>query len=124
LLDAPCSATGTLRRHPDLPHLKQEGDIAGFAQNQRRLLAAALTIVKPGGTVVYSVCSLEPEEGPDVVGSVLKAHGNVARIPITAAMIGAPDLVNDRGELRTLPSHWAEQGGMDGFYAALLRRGA
>src|SRR5262249_12579100 len=70
LLDAPCSAPGTLRRHPDLPHLKQSADIAGFAENQRRMLAAALDMVKPGGFIIYSVCSLQPEEGAGVAATV------------------------------------------------------
>ena len=82
LLDAPCSATGTLRRHPDLPFLKQAGDIAGFAQNQRRLLAAAVDMVKPGGLLLYSVCSLQPEESHQVVESVLANDSRITQIPI------------------------------------------
>ena len=118
LLDAPCSATGTLRRHPDLPHLKQAQDIAGFAQNQKRLLKAALDMVKPGGHVLYSVCSLQPEEGADVAKTV-----DAARVPITAEMIGGiAEAITPAGELRTLPCHWAATGGMDGFYGVLLRK--
>jgi 16S rRNA (cytosine967-C5)-methyltransferase len=125
LLDAPCSATGTIRRHPDLPFLKQDGDIAGFAQNQRRLLAAAVHMVKPGGLVLYSVCSLQPEEGDAVVDAVLAEDARLARVPISPeAVSGADQLLTPGGALRTLPCHWAQQGGMDGFYAALLRREA
>ena len=125
LLDAPCSATGTIRRHPDLPFLKQPGDIAGFAQNQRRLLAAAVDMVKPGGVLVYSVCSLQPEEGAAVVDAVLAQDNRVARVAIPPdAVNGIADALTPDGDLRTLPCHWAQQGGMDGFYAALLRREA
>jgi 16S rRNA (cytosine967-C5)-methyltransferase len=123
LLDAPCSATGTIRRHPDLPFLKQAGDIAGFAQNQRRLLAAAAEMVKPGGFVVYSVCSLQPEESDAVVDAVLGQNQRLARVPISAEAVGgASEFLTTAGALRTLPCHWAERGGMDGFYAVLLRR--
>ncbi len=118
LLDAPCSATGTLRRHPDLPHLKQAQDIAGFAQNQRRLLKAALDMVKPGGHVLYSVCSLQPEEGPEVAKSV-----DAPRVPIAPDMIGGlTEAITSAGELRTLPCHWATTGGMDGFYGVLFKK--
>jgi 16S rRNA (cytosine967-C5)-methyltransferase len=113
------------RRHPDLPFLKQAGDIAGFAQNQRRLLAAAAEMVKPGGFLVYSVCSLQPEEGDAVVNAVLGQVPALSRMPIPAeAVSGASELLAPNGALRTLPCHWADRGGMDGFYAVLLRRAA
>ena len=120
LLDAPCSATGTLRRHPDLPHLKQSADIAGFAENQRRLLAAALDMVKPGGVILYSVCSLQPEEGPGVAATIADKTTRLAISP--DALGGLAQLLTPEGELRTLPCHLAENGGMDGFYGALFRR--
>jgi 16S rRNA (cytosine967-C5)-methyltransferase len=120
LLDAPCSATGTLRRHPDLPHLKQSADIAGFAENQRRLLAAAFDMVKPGGLVLYSVCSLQAEEGPGVAAT---AADKATRVTIAAEAVGGlGELLTSAGELRTLPCHLAASGGMDGFYGALFRR--
>jgi 16S rRNA (cytosine967-C5)-methyltransferase len=123
LLDAPCSATGTIRRHPDLPFLKQAGDIAGFAQNQRRLLAAAAEMVKPGGFLVYSVCSLQPEEGDAVVDAVLAQVSTLSRAPISPdAVNGASELLTPNGALRSFPCHWADRGGMDGFYAVLLKR--
>jgi 16S rRNA (cytosine967-C5)-methyltransferase len=123
LLDAPCSATGTIRRHPDLPFLKQPGDIAGFALNQRRLLAAAADMVKPGGLILYSVCSLQPEEGDAVVNAVLADNANLTRVPIDAAAVAdASELLTPNGTLRTLPCHWSAQGGMDGFFGALLRK--
>jgi 16S rRNA (cytosine967-C5)-methyltransferase len=120
LLDAPCSATGTLRRHPDLPHLKQATDIAGFAENQRRLLAAALDMVKPGGLVLYSVCSLQQEEGPEVVAT---AGAKATRVPIDADWIGGlGELLTPDGALRVLPCHLAAQGGMDGFFGVMLKK--
>jgi 16S rRNA (cytosine967-C5)-methyltransferase len=119
LLDAPCSATGTIRRHPDLPHLKQAADIAGFAENQRRLLAAAVQMVKPGGLVLYSVCSLQPEEGPEVA----KTAAGATRLPIPPqAVAGLAEAITPDGTLRTLPCLWAARGGMDGFYGVLFRR--
>ena len=123
LLDAPCSATGTIRRHPDLPHLKRSSDIAGFAKNQRRLLDAAARMVKPGGFLFYSVCSLQPDEGEDVVTAVLANDESLALVPITAdAVGGAAELLTSDGALHTLPCHWAARGGMDGFYGVLLKR--
>ncbi len=122
LLDAPCSATGTLRRHPDLPHLKQSADIAGFAENQRRLIAAALEMVKPGGFLLYSVCSLQPEEGQAIAATV---GDKATRVPITADAVGGlAQLLTPEGELRALPCYLAEQGGMDGFYGVLFKLGA
>ncbi|MBB4287692.1 RsmB/NOP family class I SAM-dependent RNA methyltransferase [Roseospira goensis] len=121
LLDAPCSATGTLRRHPDALWLKTAEGVAGLAETQAALLDAALTLVRPGGTVVYGVCSLQPEEGPAVVARALARHPGLARDPVTAAEVGGlGDLVTPDGDLRTLPCHLAEAGGLDGFYAARL----
>ena len=119
-LDAPCSATGTLRRHPEAAWLRTPAHVAGFAKTQAALLEAAGRFVRPGGRLVYAVCSMEPEEGPSVVAKAL-AQGGFTRAP-------APDLPAELltavGELRTLPSHWADQGGLDGFYAAGLIRAA
>jgi 16S rRNA (cytosine967-C5)-methyltransferase len=123
LLDAPCSATGTIRRHPDLPLLKQPGDISGFARNQRRLLDAAAAMVRPGGLLLYSVCSLQPEEGDGVVNAVLAENPALTRVPISPeAVNGEAQLLTPDGALRTFPCHWAQQGGMDGFYGALLQK--
>ena len=121
LLDAPCSATGTIRRHPDLLYLKREADIAKLAQVQRRLLERALEIVKPGGLVVYCVCSLEPEEGEAHRGW-LKERADCALEPIAAEELGIGEEMIRKGTLRTLPCHWAERGGLDGFYAMRLRK--
>jgi 16S rRNA (cytosine967-C5)-methyltransferase len=121
LLDAPCTATGAIRRHPDVPHLKQPEDVARLAVVQENLLRAAVDIVRPGGTVVYCTCSLEPEEGPERVAALLRSGAPVEHRPIEPAEIGAPpEWVTPEGDLRTLPCHLAEHDGLDGFYAVRL----
>lgn len=123
LLDAPCSATGAIRRHPDIPHLKKPDDIDRLARLQDRLLDAAANMLAPGGLLVYCVCSLEPEEGPERIAALLARHPGLAREPVTAALPdGLDELITADGDLRTLPCHLAELGGLDGFYAARLRR--
>ncbi len=126
LLDAPCSATGTLRRHPDLARHKQAGQVGELAALQSRLLLAAAELVAPGGTLVYAVCSLEPVEGPQRIEQFLAARPDFSRQPLAATAVGGmAELLTPDGDLRTLPCHLAEQGGMDGFYACrLLRAGA
>jgi 16S rRNA (cytosine967-C5)-methyltransferase len=125
LLDAPCSSTGTIRRHPDIPWLKGESDIAALAALQRRLIAQAVTLVKPGGTLVYCTCSLEPEEGIEVVRELLAGNPSVQRRPIVGDEMD-PSWLTPDGDLRTLPCHLDDTdsriAGMDGFYAARLRR--
>ncbi|MBI1251283.1 MAG: methyltransferase domain-containing protein [Alphaproteobacteria bacterium] len=122
LLDAPCSATGTLRRHPDAAWLRRPGDIPKLSQLQRRLLDAAARMVKPGGLCVYAVCSLEPEEGPAIVTAALGA-GAWRRKPLSAEDVsGCAAFLTPEGDLRTTPAHWPERGGLDGFYAARLER--
>ncbi len=106
LLDAPCSATGTIRRHPDIPWLKREADIAALAALQRRLLASAVELTKPGGTLVYCVCSLEPDEGVEAVRELLDREPRLARQPILAGEVhGLGELITPDGDLRTLPCH-------------------
>ncbi|MBT3358182.1 MAG: 16S rRNA (cytosine(967)-C(5))-methyltransferase RsmB [Rhodospirillales bacterium] len=125
LLDAPCSATGTLRRHPDVAQLKSTANVADLALLQARLLEAAWGMVKPGGLIVYCACSLQPEEGPQLIERALASGAPIERIPISAHSTGAPvECINTEGDLRCLPSHMAELGGMDGFFAARLRRKA
>ena len=125
LLDAPCTATGTIRRHPDILYLKRAEDVAALAALQANLLKRAARLVKPGGTLVYCTCSLEPEEGEDRIAAFLAEHGDFARRPIALdeAAIPAQWRTAD-GDLRTLPSHLSElpegQQGIDGFYAAAL----
>jgi 16S rRNA (cytosine967-C5)-methyltransferase len=127
LLDAPCSSTGTIRRHPDVPWLKSEADIATLAGMQKRLLDRAVELTKPGGTLVYCVCSLEAEEGEQQIEALLTRDSRVSRKPITADDVsGRAEFVNAQGDLRTLPTQlpdadprWA---GIDGFFAARLTR--
>jgi 16S rRNA (cytosine967-C5)-methyltransferase len=126
LLDAPCTATGTIRRHPDILRLKRPGDAAKLAEQQGRLLRNAVRLVKPGGLVVYCTCSLEREEGEEQVGRFLAASGGVTRVPVAPDEVGGtPDWITPAGDLRTLPHHlpWEppEQSGLDGFYAARLK---
>jgi 16S rRNA (cytosine967-C5)-methyltransferase len=121
LLDAPCTATGAIRRHPDVPHLKQPEDVARLAVVQENLLRAAVDMLRPGGMLVYCTCSLEPEEGPQRVEALLRSGAPVQRRPIEAQELSAPaDWVTAGGDLRTLPCHLAEFDGVDGFYAARL----
>ena len=128
LLDAPCSSTGTIRRHPDVPWLKSPADIAKLAALQRRLLERAVALTKPGDELVYCVCSLEPEEGEHIVADLLAREPNVRRIPIAAAeLFGCGEFITKHGDLRTLPCHFPDAeprlAGLDGFYAARLQRG-
>jgi 16S rRNA (cytosine967-C5)-methyltransferase len=127
LLDAPCTATGTIRRHPDILRLKRPEDVARMAVVQRTMLAQAAKLVRVGGTLVYSTCSLEPEEGPAQIETFLAEHPSFARVPVSAREIGGDDdWITPSGDLRTLPFHLAlepeELAGMDGFYVARLCR--
>lgn len=123
LLDAPCTATGTLRRHPDVRWLKTRADLERLVPVQDRLLAAATEMLAPGGTLVYCTCSLQPEEGPARIDALLAKGASLKRRPVEASEVGdLTDLVTADGDLRTLPCHLAALGGMDGFYAARLER--
>ena len=123
ILDAPCSATGTARRHPDVLPLKTHADVLKLANLQSRLLRAAMDMVRPGGLIVYCTCSLQPEEGEMQIEALLASGAPVELDPVKPAEAGAlAHIITAKGFLRTLPSHLAEQGGMDGFFAARLRR--
>ncbi|HUO91848.1 MAG TPA: transcription antitermination factor NusB [Rhizomicrobium sp.] len=123
LLDAPCTATGTIRRHPDLPWVKSASDVGACAEGASELLEAAARMVAKGGTLVFAVCSLEPEEGPEQIAHFLRRHSEFGREPIDPSCIfDLAELVTRDGDLRTLPCHFSELGGMDGFYAARLKR--
>ncbi|MGQ0662222.1 MAG: RsmB/NOP family class I SAM-dependent RNA methyltransferase [Pseudomonadota bacterium] len=123
LLDAPCSATGTIRRHPDIAHLKSSADVARSVAVQDRLLDAAIDMLAPRGTLVYCTCSLEPEEGPARIAAALMRGAPVKRRPIRPAEIGGlAEAISAAGDLRTLPCQLAAAGGLDGFYAARLVR--
>lgn len=124
LLDAPCSATGTIRRHPELPYIKQAADIDVLAQVQSRMLEQAAKLVKPGGRLVYCVCSLEMDEGERQVAPFLAQHPEFVVEPVSPGESGIEaQMVTKQGYLRTLP-HMAIGGsrGLDGFFAARLKR--
>jgi 16S rRNA (cytosine967-C5)-methyltransferase len=122
LLDAPCSATGTIRRHPDVPYLKKPSDIPALTQVQDQMLAAATAMLKPGGRLVYAVCSLQPEEGP------ARAAAALARLPLDPDPIRRSELpelaaaIGREGFVRTHPGLWPQYGGLDGFFIARFRR--
>lgn len=123
LLDAPCSATGIFRRHPDVLHRVRPSLIAEMAALQSRLLARATAWVKPGGTLVFSTCSLEPQEGEAQLTRFLADHSKFAIVPISPEELPQGIAPREDGTLRILPGMLAEQGGLDGFFIARLRRG-
>jgi 16S rRNA (cytosine967-C5)-methyltransferase len=125
LIDAPCTSTGTIRRHPDIGWLRQEADIGPLVALQKRLLQRAVTLLKAGGTLVYCTCSLEPEEGEQAISAFLATEPSMRRAPIAASEVaGLSEIVTTDGDLRTLPCHLPREeprlGGLDGFYAARL----
>jgi 16S rRNA (cytosine967-C5)-methyltransferase len=121
LLDAPCTTTGAIRRHPDVPHLKLPEDVARLSVVQENLLWAAVDMLRPGGILVYCTCSLEPAEGLDRIGALFAAGAPLARQPIAPAEFGLdPGWITADGDLRTLPCHLPEYNGLDGFYSARL----
>jgi 16S rRNA (cytosine967-C5)-methyltransferase len=125
LIDAPCTSTGTIRRHPDVSWLRQEPDIAALAAQQKRLLQKAVAVLKPGGMLVYCTCSLEPEEGEQAISALLATEPAMRRVPIGAGEVaGLTEILTAEGDLRTLPCHLPHEdprlGGLDGFYAARL----
>ncbi|GGA94856.1 RsmB/NOP family class I SAM-dependent RNA methyltransferase [Allosediminivita pacifica] len=122
LLDAPCSATGTIRRHPDLPHVTQGERIADLIGLQEVMLDHALHLLKPGGKLVFATCSLIPDEGECQVEEALTRHADLTVLPPEAPGI-EPAWITEEGGLRLRPDIWAEKGGMDGFYMALMRKG-
>ena len=123
LLDAPCSATGTIRRHPDLPHAKDGSDFGELIALQAQMIDHALGLLKPGGRLVYCTCSLLPDEGECQVDEALLRHDGLKTYPAALSLSGVdPAWVTEEGGLRLRPDYWAEKGGMDGFYIACLRR--
>lgn len=123
LLDAPCSATGTLRRHPDLPHAKDGSEFGDLIELQGELLDHAWTLLKPGGRMVFCTCSLLPDEGEVQVDEALERHGDMT-VDRDALMVPGvdPAWVTSEGGLRLRPDFWPDLGGMDGFYIACLRK--
>lgn len=123
LLDAPCTATGTIRRHPDLPWIKGAADVTVSAAAAYEILESAAARVEPGGILVFAVCSLEREEGEEQIAAFLASHPEFARAPISAdELFGHGEWITPDGDLRTLPCHLPDKGGVDGFYAARLKR--
>jgi 16S rRNA (cytosine967-C5)-methyltransferase len=127
LLDAPCTTTGTIRRHPDIPWLKRESDIPTLASLQARMIDRAVSWLKPGGTLVYCTCSLEPEEGEGQLASARERHRSLAVVPVRPAEVGGLDeIVAASGAIRTLPTHLANPtprlAGLDGFFIMRLRK--
>ena len=121
LLDAPCSATGTIRRHPDLPFVKDGSDVEELVALQAQMLDRALGMVKPGGRVVFVTCSLLPEEGEGQLAAALARHPTLT--VERAALPGVDDAWwTEAGGLRLRPDYWADKGGMDGFFMVRLRR--
>lgn len=122
LLDAPCSATGTIRRHPDLPHARDGSEIGDLIALQAAMLDHALSLLKPGGRLVYCTCSLLPDEGECQVDEALVRH---PALSVDRAALDLPGIdpawITEEGGLRLRPDYWADQGGMDGFYMAVLR---
>jgi len=122
LLDAPCSATGTIRRHPDLPFVKDGSEVAALVDLQARLLDRALCWLRPGGRLVFATCSLLPEEGEEQLAAALVRHPGLRaeRVEIAGVEKG---WWSEAGGLRLLPDYWADRGGMDGFFMARFRLG-
>ncbi|OYV55036.1 MAG: rRNA cytosine-C5-methylase, partial [Acidocella sp. 21-58-7] len=119
LLDAPCSATGTIRRHPDLLHIRKARDLIALNRLQDELLNAAYEMLAPGGRLVYAVCSLQPEEGEARVNAACKRLGlRHDRLGLASL----PEAVTEDKNIRTHPGLWPERGGMDGFFVARLTK--
>ena len=129
LLDAACTSTGTIRRHPDVAWITRASDLSALGLLQMQLLDKAAALLKPGGRLVYCTCSLEPEEGPAQIAALLRRNPDMTRVPVDASEIGGlDDCVTEEGDLRTLPTHLPNDdprlAGMDGFFAARLKRRA
>ncbi|MGH6923721.1 MAG: RsmB/NOP family class I SAM-dependent RNA methyltransferase [Propylenella sp.] len=127
LLDAPCTATGTIRRHPDIAWLKTPEDLAKLSALQAKLLDRAAALVRQGGVLVFCTCSLEPEEGEAQIAPFLRHHSDFSLLPIEPTeLAGLTQLITPPGYLRTLPCHGFGEGtamhGMDGFFAARFSR--
>ena len=120
LLDAPCSATGTIRRHPDVMHLKAPIDMERLCVIQTRIFDNAAKMLKVNGILIYCTCSLQKDESEYQVQEFLKNHSEFERAPIELKEVGEVDAINESGEMRVLPYHLAPHGGMDGFFISRL----
>ena len=123
LLDAPCSATGTIRRHPDLPHAKDGSEFGELIELQAEMIDHAWSLLNPGGRLVFCTCSLLPDEGEVQVDEALERHSDMS-VDRTALDVEGidPAWISSEGGLRLRPDYWADRGGMDGFYIACLRK--
>lgn len=121
LLDAPCSATGTIRRHPDVMHLKSQKDVDQLRNIQMRLLENSVNMLKSGGTLIYCTCSLQKSEGEEQIDAFLSGRNDIKRVPVIAEELnGLSEAITDKGDVRILPYYLATQGGMDGFFISRL----
>jgi len=124
LLDAPCSATGTIRRHPDLPWAKDGSEFGALIDQQADMIDHALSLLKPGGRLVFCTCSLLPDEGEVQIEEALARHSGIEVVqPLDIPGVD-PAWISPEGGLRLRPDYWPDLGGMDGFYMALLRKAA
>lgn len=123
LLDAPCSATGTIRRHPDILHSKKEGDIARLAALQSRLLDHAFMLLKPDGVLVFCTCSLQKAEGEHQISAFLERQSGAHKVAVQPDEVGGVDeIIDEHGDIRILPHHRASSGGMDGFFISRIKK--
>jgi len=122
LLDAPCSATGTIRRHPDLPFVKDGFEIHGLIELQARMIDSALRLLRPGGRLVFCTCSLSPDEGEAQLDAALLRHPGLVVEPPQDVPGLEPGWLTPEGALRLRPDHWASRGGIDGFFIVRLRK--
>lgn len=123
LLDAPCSATGTIRRHPEMPVIRDGAMIPELVRLQAAMIDHALDLLKPGGRLVYAVCSLHPAEGEAQLAATLSRHLHLSVVRPDLRGLDA-DWITPGGAIRTRPDHWPERGGLDGFFAVMLRKAA
>ncbi len=123
LVDAPCSATGTIRRHPDLPYAKDGSEFGALIELQAKMIDHALTLLKPGGRLIFCTCSLLPDEGEVQVEDALARHPGLQTDRSALDLFGiGSDWHTEEGGLRLRPDYWPDLGGMDGFYIAVLHR--
>lgn len=123
VLDAPCSASGTIRRHPDLPFVKTADEVEALTRLQMQMIDHALGLLRPGGRMVYCTCSLLPNEGENQVRAALGRHADLSVVPVDPVPLGGePGWQSPEGGLRLRPDFWTGRGGMDGFYLCLLQR--
>ena len=123
LVDAPCTATGTIRRHPDIPHLRRQSEVERLAIQQSQMIDAAADLLAPGGILIYCTCSLQPEEGLNQIQHTLYEKALLERWPIPKSLAsGFEESILPNGDIQIQPNHLADIGGTDGFFISRLRR--